>query len=125
MDGGACGLTMKEYDEQLKSLTAENFNLKLKIFFMDQKLSKMQGLQDKDFFKENIDLKVHNYIFLDQGKKEWPVLYASIFLVSNFYLFTKSRFHWVNWYYTLKKALATFSIDPISKKSYNRYQINY
>lgn len=59
---GATGLTMKEYDDQLKKLTAENFNLKLKIYFMDERITKMEGIHDKDIIRENVELKVSTMV---------------------------------------------------------------
>lgn len=54
---------MKEYEEQLKKLTAENFNLKLRVYFVEERLSKVTGINDKeDLIKKNIQLKVRNEI---------------------------------------------------------------
>lgn len=50
---------MKEYEEQLKKLTTENFNLKLRVYFVEERLSKVTGISDKeDLIKKNIQLKV-------------------------------------------------------------------
>lgn len=58
-NSAATGLTMKEYEEQLKKLTAENFNLKLRVYFVEERLSKVNGISDKeDLIKKNIQLKV-------------------------------------------------------------------
>lgn len=34
----ASGISMKHYEEQLNSLKKENFNLKLRIYFLEEKL---------------------------------------------------------------------------------------
>lgn len=53
------GRTMKEYEEQLGQLQKENFNLKLRIYFLEERMDHMSGSDDKEkFVKENIELKV-------------------------------------------------------------------
>lgn len=68
------GRSLREYDEKLRALQKENFNLKLRLFFLDEKppgttasnavnnggtngSSKSIG-DDETLFKQNIDLKV-------------------------------------------------------------------
>lgn len=46
---------MKEYEEQLVNLQKENFNLKLRIFFAEERLT---GISDEDSKKKNIELQV-------------------------------------------------------------------
>lgn len=59
MRNSSAGLTMKEYEEQLKKLTAENFNLKLRIYFVEERLSKVKGISDKEeLVKKIIELQV-------------------------------------------------------------------
>ncbi|XP_062594828.1 golgin subfamily A member 4-like [Saccostrea cucullata] len=49
--------TMKEYDTQITDLKKENFNLKLRIYFMEERMQQRLGDGD-DVFKINIELKV-------------------------------------------------------------------
>lgn len=68
------GQSLREFDEKLQSLQKENFNLKLRIFFLEERkeaLSQNGGggginssngtakCNDEDVTKYNIDLKVH------------------------------------------------------------------
>lgn len=72
------GQSLREFDEKLQSLQKENFNLKLRIFFLEERketLSQNGGVgggginssnatakcNDEDLTKYNIDLKVHAY----------------------------------------------------------------
>ena len=41
--GSAGGRTMREYDEGLRDLKKENFNLKLRIYFLEERLGKVPG----------------------------------------------------------------------------------
>ena len=41
--GAAGGRTMREYDEGLRDLKKENFNLKLRIYFLEERLGKVPG----------------------------------------------------------------------------------
>jgi hypothetical protein len=53
------GRTMKEYEEQLSQLKKENFNLKLRIYFLEERMGHISLTDDKeDPFKRNIELKV-------------------------------------------------------------------
>ncbi|XP_078326757.1 uncharacterized protein LOC111124018 isoform X6 [Crassostrea virginica] len=49
--------TMKEYDSQITDLKKENFNLKLRIYFMEERMQQRLGDGD-DVLKINIELKV-------------------------------------------------------------------
>ena len=49
---------VKHYDESLKSIKKENFNLKLKIFFLEERLSKGNKNTEVSLINENADLKV-------------------------------------------------------------------
>lgn len=53
------GRSIREHDEQLNALRKENFNLKLRIYFMEEK-NASTNLPDssESLFKENVDLKV-------------------------------------------------------------------
>ncbi|KAJ8300735.1 hypothetical protein KUTeg_022254 [Tegillarca granosa] len=49
--------TMKEYDQQLAELKKENFSLKLRIYFLEERMQQKFG-DGEDVFKTNIELKV-------------------------------------------------------------------
>lgn len=51
--------TMKDYEEQLGSLRKENFNLKLKVYFLEERLDASNSpSSQEDILKKNIELKV-------------------------------------------------------------------
>ncbi|XP_068210266.1 CDK5 regulatory subunit-associated protein 2-like isoform X2 [Palaemon carinicauda] len=53
------GRTMKEYEEQLGNLKKENFSLKLRIYFLEEKMGQKYDKEDKEgLYKTNIELKV-------------------------------------------------------------------
>lgn len=53
------GRSIREHDEQLNALRKENFNLKLRIYFMEEKnASNNFPDSSESLFKENVDLKV-------------------------------------------------------------------
>lgn len=60
------GLSLREFDEKLKALQKENFNLKFRVYFLETSLggnSTTNGpnkavLDDDSLLKQNIDLKV-------------------------------------------------------------------
>lgn len=54
--GGGVGRTMKEYEDLLGSLQKENFNLKLRIYFLEEQAGISQT--DQDVVKKNIELNV-------------------------------------------------------------------
>jgi CDK5 regulatory subunit-associated protein 2 len=57
---------MKDYEEQLSSLRKENFNLKLNVYFLEERLyssSHTPASQD-NLSKKNIELKVFVFIFI-------------------------------------------------------------
>lgn len=50
---------MKEYEEQLGNLKKENFSLKLRIYFLEEKMGQKYDKEDKEgLYKTNIELKV-------------------------------------------------------------------
>lgn len=54
--GGFC---VKDYENRLSKLTKENFNLKLRLYFLEEKNPNIpQGAEA--LYKENIDLKVNS-----------------------------------------------------------------
>lgn len=50
------GRSLKEYEDQMTSLKKENFNLKLRIYFIEEKHA--SNMTDEATHKQNIDLKV-------------------------------------------------------------------
>lgn len=54
---GPKGFCVKEFEEQLQSLKKENFNLKLRIYFLEEKNPNVP-LGAETLYKQNIDLKV-------------------------------------------------------------------
>ncbi|XP_032674103.1 centrosomin isoform X3 [Odontomachus brunneus] len=62
--GGGVGRTMKEYEDLLGSLQKENFNLKLRIYFLEEQAGISQT--DQDVVKKNIELNVE----MESMKKE-------------------------------------------------------
>jgi Ser-tRNA(Ala) deacylase AlaX len=57
------GFCVKEYEQKLNNLSKENFNLKLRLYFLEEKNPNIpQGAEA--LYKENIDLKVKKLIIL-------------------------------------------------------------
>lgn len=54
------GRSLREYEEHLCALKKENFNLKLRIYFLEEKNPSMISTPDgtDSLFKQNVDLKV-------------------------------------------------------------------
>lgn len=54
------GRSLREYEEQMCALKKENFNLKLRIYFLEEKNPSMISSPDgsESLFKQNVDLKV-------------------------------------------------------------------
>ncbi|XP_011261366.2 CDK5 regulatory subunit-associated protein 2 isoform X2 [Camponotus floridanus] len=57
--GVSYGRTMKEYEDELSSLKKENFQLKLRIYFLEEKNPTRSGISssDEDIIKTNVELK--------------------------------------------------------------------
>lgn len=55
------GRTMRDFEEKQAQLKKENFNLKLRIYFLEERMGQISGLKDKEeAIKNNIELKVEN-----------------------------------------------------------------
>lgn len=55
----AQGRSLREFEEQMAALRKENFNLKLRIYFLEEKPSSSNSAETNDHIhKMNIDLKV-------------------------------------------------------------------
>lgn len=52
------GRSVKEIEEQLSNLKKENFNLKLRIYFLEEKMGSNFTLDKDNIIKKNIDLQV-------------------------------------------------------------------
>lgn len=52
------GRTVKEFEEQLTSLKKENFNLKLRIYFLEEKMGSNFTLDKDNVIKRNVELQV-------------------------------------------------------------------
>ncbi|CAK9833756.1 CDK5 regulatory subunit-associated protein 2 [Anthophora retusa] len=63
-EGAGIGRTMKEYEDQLEALKKENFNLKLRIYFLEERMGITSA--DENAIKKNIELKVE----IESLKKE-------------------------------------------------------
>ncbi|XP_050307109.1 centrosomin isoform X5 [Anthonomus grandis grandis] len=57
--GAARGRTVKEFEDQLTSLKKENFNLKLRIYFLEEKMGVNFNLNSDNIVKQNVELKVN------------------------------------------------------------------
>ncbi|XP_076836764.1 CDK5 regulatory subunit-associated protein 2 isoform X2 [Brachyhypopomus gauderio] len=54
----AKALTMKDYENQITALKKENFNLKLRIYFLEERVQRNCDDSTEDIYKTNIELKV-------------------------------------------------------------------
>lgn len=52
------GRTVKEIDEQLSSLKKENFNLKLRLYFLEERMGSNFNMDKEDVIQKNIELQV-------------------------------------------------------------------
>ena len=50
---------VKHYEDSLKSVKKENFNLKMKIFFLEERLANGNGGSTKALINTNTELKVN------------------------------------------------------------------
>lgn len=56
----AQGRSLREFEEQMAALRKENFNLKLRIYFLEEKPASSSTPESSDYVhKQNIDLKVN------------------------------------------------------------------
>lgn len=54
------GRSLREFEDQMTTLRKENFNLKLRIYFLEEKPASNSGASESSdsIYKQNIDLKV-------------------------------------------------------------------
>ena len=52
------GKTMRDYDESFKEMKKENFNLKLRIFFLEERLGQGKKSNADELANANLELKV-------------------------------------------------------------------
>ncbi|XP_067001294.2 centrosomin isoform X2 [Anabrus simplex] len=72
------GHTLKEYEEQLAQLKKENFNLKLRIYFLEERMGRMNADDKEDIIKKNIELRVEaESLRKDVSDKQELVCHAS------------------------------------------------
>lgn len=57
-NGPMRGRSVKEFEEQLSSLRKENFNLKLRIYFLEEGMGHNFNLDKDNAVKQNVELKV-------------------------------------------------------------------
>lgn len=62
------GRSVKEVEEQLSSLKKENFNLKLRIYFLEERMGPNYKLDKESAVKKNIELRV-SFIILNYLQK--------------------------------------------------------
>lgn len=72
-------LTMREYDETIKDLRKENFNLKLRIYFLEERLGTSSrlnatGAAKEELIQSNIDLKVQVESIKHENKEKTELL---------------------------------------------------
>ena len=53
---------MKHYEDSLKNVKKENFNLKMKIFFLEERLANGDQNSNVDLINANAELKVIKYL---------------------------------------------------------------
>ncbi|XP_077292185.1 phosphodiesterase 4D interacting protein centrosomin isoform X1 [Arctopsyche grandis] len=72
------GRTMKDYEEQLGALRKENFHLKLKVYFLEERLDKphVSGSQN-EIFKRNIELEVKLEGYKKEINEQQELLYEA------------------------------------------------
>ena len=83
---GSAFLTMRECDETMRDLRKENFNLKLRIYFLEERLGTARLVaaagSKEELVQNNIELKV-GQIFIDKSNSN---LYKTYFVISNIIL---------------------------------------
>jgi ribosomal protein L29 len=52
------GRSVKEFEEQLANLKKENFNLKLRIYFLEERMGCNFNLDKENVVKKNVELMV-------------------------------------------------------------------
>ena len=52
------GKTMRDYDDTFKEMKKENFNLKLRIFFLEERLGTGKKTSAEELANSNLELKV-------------------------------------------------------------------
>ncbi|XP_044750220.1 centrosomin-like isoform X2 [Coccinella septempunctata] len=65
-DGPMRGRSVKEFEEQLAALKKENFNLKIRIYFLEERMGANFNLDKENILKKNVELMVE----IESLKKE-------------------------------------------------------
>ncbi|XP_063242378.1 centrosomin isoform X2 [Bacillus rossius redtenbacheri] len=72
------GRSVKEFEEMLSQLKKENFNLKLRIYFLEERLGSMSGTDKEQLTREVVELKVElEALRKEKDEKEDLLLQAS------------------------------------------------
>ena len=53
---------MRDYDESFKEMKKENFNLKLRIFFLEERMGLGKKNTAEELVATNLDLKVSHFV---------------------------------------------------------------
>ena len=61
---------MRDYEDSVKEMKKENFNLKLKIFFLEERLAVGNENKNVGLLADNIDLKVNKSEYLKYKERE-------------------------------------------------------
>lgn len=71
---GMRGRSVKEIDEQLTNLRKENFNLKLRIYFLEERMGPNFNLDKESAVKRNVELMVFVLVFFSVAKIDVSVI---------------------------------------------------
>ncbi|XP_076270069.1 centrosomin-like isoform X2 [Rhynchophorus ferrugineus] len=72
------GRTVKEFEEQLTTLKKENFNLKLRIYFLEEKMGTNFTLDKDNVVKRNIELQVEIANLQKEAKEKHDLLCQAV-----------------------------------------------
>ena len=60
------GRSVKEFEEQLANLKKENFNLKLRIYFLEESMGVNFNLDKENIVNKNVELMVSSCVAISQ-----------------------------------------------------------
>lgn len=61
-EGPMRGRSVKEFEETLAALKKENFNLKIRIYFLEERMGANFNLDKENILKKNVELMVRHWI---------------------------------------------------------------
>ena len=64
MSGPAHHNSLQGLEELLKNLKRENFNLKLRIYFLEERIGINYNAEERNFINKNVELEVNNVFIL-------------------------------------------------------------